>query len=88
MMGIGLDKAILKYLYLQWIISHNVVFNQVRDTYFRTFLDYINPVANRILPDSDSTVRTHTEGLFAEGKQRVRYILAIILSDIHITCDM
>ena len=88
MMGIGLDKATLEYLYLQWTISHDVAFNQVRDTYFRTFLDYVNPVANRMLPDSDSTIKTHAEGLFAEGKQRLRHILATALSDIHITCDM
>ena len=88
MMGIGLDKATLEYLYLQWTISHNVAFNQVRDTYFRTFLDYINPVANRMLPDSDSTIKSHAEYLFAEGKNRLRHILATALSDIHTTCDM
>ena len=33
-------------------------------------------------------MRTHTEGLFIEGKQRVRHILATALSDIHIIYDM
>ena len=88
MMGIGLNKATLEYLYLQWTVSHDVPFNQVRDTYFRTFLNYVNPVANRMLPDSDSTMKSHAEGLFAEGKCRLRHILTTALSDIHITCDM
>ncbi len=88
LMGIGLDKATLEYLYLQWTIPMNIPFRQVRDKGFRTFLEYVNPVANRLLPDSDVTVKTHAEGLFAEGKQRLRHMLATALSDIHITCDM
>ena len=87
-MGTGLDKATLEYLYLQWTVSMNISFDQVRDSRFRTFLEYINPAANRMLPDSDQTVKVHAEGLFAEGKQRLRHMLATALSDIHITCDM
>ena len=41
-----------------------------------------------MLSNSDSTIKTHAEDLFAEGKQRLRYILISTLSDIHITCDM
>ena len=51
-------------------------------------MEYVNPVANRMLLDSDSTVKVHAEGLFEEGKQRLRHMLATGLSDIHITCDM
>lgn len=87
-MGIGLDKATLEYLYLDWTISRDIPFNQVRDTKFRTWIEYVNPVANRMLPDSDSTIKAHAEALFQEGKQRLRHILATALSDIHITCDM
>ena len=87
LMGIGLDKATLEYLYLQWTIPQNIPFNHVRDQGFRTFLEYVNPVANRMLPDSDSTIKTHALGLLAEGKQRLRHLLATAISDIHITCD-
>ena len=88
LLGAHLDKETLEYLYLQWTVSSNIPFDQVRDKGFRTFLEYINPVANRLLPDSDSTVKIHAKGLFAEGKQRLRHILATAVSDIHITCDM
>ena len=88
MMSIGLDKATLEYLYLQWAISCDIPFNQVRDTRFRTFLEYINPATNRLLPDSDSTIKINAEDLFDEGKERLRHILATALSDIHLTCDI
>ena len=88
LMGIGLDKATLEYLYLQWTVSHDIPFNQVRDRHFRTFLEYVNPAANRMLPDSDSTLKIHAEDLFAEEKERLRYILATALSDIHLICDI
>ena len=39
-------------------------------------MEYVNPVANRLLLDSDSTVKIHAEGLFEEGKQRLRHMLA------------
>ena len=41
-----------------------------------------------MLSDSDSTIKIHAEGLFAEGKERLRHILATAILDIHITCDM
>ena len=87
-LGAHLDKETVEYLYLQWTVLSNIPFDQVRDRGFRTFLEYINPVVNRMLPDSDSTVKIHAKGLFAEGKQRLRHMLATAVSDIHITCDM
>ena len=88
LMSIGLDKTTLEYLYLQWIVTEDIPLKQVRTNVFRTFLEYVNPVANQMLPKSDSTLKIHAEGLFAEGKERLRHMLATALSDIHITCDM
>ncbi len=56
LMGIGLDKSTLKYLYLQWVITQDAPSKQVRDKAFRTFLEYVNPVANRMISEFDSTV--------------------------------
>lgn len=56
LMGIGLNKTTLKYLYLQWVITQDVPSKQVRNTAFRNFLEYVNPVANRMLSDFESTV--------------------------------
>ncbi|KAL9068391.1 MAG: hypothetical protein Q9161_006228 [Pseudevernia consocians] len=56
LMGIGLDKTTLKYLYLQWVITQDVPSKQVRNKAFRAFLEYVNPVANRMISELDSTV--------------------------------
>lgn len=88
LMGIHLDKTTLEYLYIQWTVFEDIPFNQVAHRGFRTFLEYVNPVANRLLPNAGSTIRLHAQGLFEEGKKRIRHILGTALSDIHITCDM
>ena len=88
LMSIGLDKNTLKYLYLQWTVTQNIPFKQVRNKEFRAFLEYVNPVANRMLPKSDFTIKTYAQGLFEEGKKRLRHMLATALSDIHITYDV
>ena len=63
-------------------------FQQSQDREFRAFFEYVNPFVNRMPPKSDSTINSHTENLFAEGKQRLRHMLATALSNIHITCDI
>lgn len=88
LMGIGLHKLTLEYLYLHWTITQDIPFKQVRNTHFRAFLEYINPVANQMLPNSNSTMKIHAQSLFAEGKRRLQHIFATAVSDIHITCDM
>lgn len=66
LMGIGLNKTTLKCLYLQWVITQDVPSKQVRNTAFRNFLEYVNPVANRMLSDFESTV-AGIEATFAEN---------------------
>ena len=88
LLSLDINKNTLEYLYLRWTINQNIAFNQVRDSDFRTFLEYCNPAVNRMLPDSDITIKIHAEALFAEGKQRLRHMLVTALSDIHISCDV
>ena len=71
LMAIDLNKNTLEYLYLQWTIPLDIPFGHVRNTEFRTFLEYVNPVANRMLPNSESTMKIHAESLLAEGKSGV-----------------
>lgn len=66
LMGIGLNKTTLKCLYLQWVITQDVPSKQIRNTAFRNFLEYVNPVANRMLSDFESTV-AGIEATFAEN---------------------
>ena len=64
-MGNDLDKNTLEYLYLKWTTSQDIPLDHVRDAGFRTFLEYINPAANRMLPNSESTMKIHAEILLA-----------------------
>ena len=45
MMGSGLDKITQEYLYLKCTTSMDIPFQHVRGMGFRTFLEYIDPVA-------------------------------------------
>ena len=65
----GLDRDTLEYLYLKWTTSQDLPLDHVRSKGFRTFLEYINPAANRMLPDSESTMKMHAEILLA-GEDR------------------
>lgn len=88
LLTIGVDKTTLEYLYIQWIVECDLPFHMVTHKAFRAMLEYISPPANQLLPSSGNTVKAHAFQLFAEGKQRLRHILATAISDIHITCDM
>ena len=65
----------------------DVEFSQIYNKDFRTFLHYINQPANKMLPSSDTTIRTRFMLLFQEGQQRLRYLLQSAASSIHLTCD-
>ena len=87
-LGQGLNKATLEFLYMQWMITQNIGFLHVTHQTFRSFLEYINPIANRLLPSSATTITQHAFILLREGKQRLRHMLTSAIPDIHITCDM
>ena len=55
---------------------------------FQSFLEYINPVANQMLPRAPSTIIIHAQQLFFEGKMHFHHISATAISEIDITCDM
>ena len=61
LMSIGLNKKTLEHLYLQWTISENISFKQVSNAAFRNFLDYVNPVANQIIPNYNTAMDIHAE---------------------------
>ena len=83
-----IDKITLEFLYISWIVTNDLTFHQVTHPTFRRFLQYVNPIANQMLPDAGSTVQNHARTLFDEGKQRIRHMLSNALSNIHLTCDM
>ena len=52
----ALDPAILEQLYVWWIMTYSVLFSQSSWTEFRSFLEYVNPEANRLLLHSSTTI--------------------------------
>ena len=84
----NISKSTLEFLYLKWIITQDISFMQVEHHDFRTFLQYISPVANDMLPNSHSTITDRIMKLFFEGQQLIQLVLRRAVSDIHLTCDM
>jgi len=82
------DQKMVEFLYIQWVASSDIPFDQIKNATFRTFIQYINPVANIQLLESPETIKKREEVLFREGKQRIRQILSNAQSNIHLTCDM
>jgi len=87
LLAIGLDKSTLEYLFIRWITETNLPWNTVTHTPFRSFLEYVNPSVNSLLPNSPNTFKAHAIRLFEEGKKRLRAILGSAVSEIHISCD-
>ena len=83
-----LDQNILEYLYLRWTINANISFKNTRPEDFRTLLQYINPIANLLLPCSDTTLHTRAQSLFREGQKRLVHYLHSALTSTHISCDL
>lgn len=84
----GIQKAVLEHLYIQWMVTCDIPFIQVQNLEFRSFLEYINPQANLLLPRSADTIKRRCRALFEEGKRRIRQLLLNAISSVHITCDM
>ncbi len=82
-----INKEHLEYLYLKWTIMADVEFSQISNKDFRTFLHYINPPANELLPSAPNTIKSRVHLLFQEGQKRLRHFLHSAISSVHITCD-
>lgn len=83
----SINKEMLEYLYVRYTVNANASFFQVEHLDFRTMLQYINPVANSLLPNSHNTIPSRVMDLFTEGKRWISLMLQSALSSIHITCD-
>ena len=66
-----IDKETLEYLYIRYTINENAPFSQVEHPDFRDMLQYINPAANNLLPNSHNIIRSRVMDLFTEDKRRV-----------------
>ena len=52
LMDAGLNKTVLEYLFHQWITKYEMSPEDLRNPAFRAFLEYVNPVASRMLLES------------------------------------
>ena len=82
-----LDKDTLEYLFVQTVILCDLPFSLVQNHFFCTWLEYVNSVANELLPNSGTTIRPRIMSLYQEGQRRICLVLQDALSSIHISCD-
>ena len=82
-----LDKDILEYLFIQTIILCDLLFSLVQNHFFCIWLEYINLVVNKLLPNLGTTICTKIISLYQEGQQQICLIPHNVLLSIHISCD-
>lgn len=83
-----LDPVVLQDLYLRLIVIHGIPFNAVVWPELRTFLEYINPMANSLLPYSPSTISSLLTRTYLFEKDVIKQTLQSALSSIHLTLDL
>ena len=83
-----LNKVVLKYLYIRWVIFADISLTQASNDDFRTFLQYIYSFANRLLFVSDVNINSRVLKFFLDDQQRSKYLLHSSITFIHITCDV
>jgi hypothetical protein len=84
----SIDSLILRELFADWLAADSLPFSLCKSKAFRAFLRYINPAANDLLPDSDTTIHQDVQDCYTRLKTDVAQRLQSALSPIHVTCDL
>ncbi len=82
------SQAIVRELFVNWLAADSLPLSLCKSRAFRTFLQYVNPSANDLLPESDTTIRQDILDCYTRLKYDVKQRLQSALSPIHITCDL
>jgi hypothetical protein len=77
----------LEQLYINFHISCNQPFNLIHAASFRNLIQYINPEADHLLPESPSTARALIIDQFTIEKEAMRQQLQTSRSCIHLSLD-
>lgn len=83
-----LDPLITRELFVNWLAADSLPFSLCKSRAFRTFLQYISPATNDLLPESDTTIHQDMLGCYIQLKSETKQRLQSALSPIHITCDL
>jgi hypothetical protein len=77
----------LEQLYINFQISCNQPFSLIQAESFRSLIQYINPEADNILPESPSTAKALIMNQFTVEKEAIRQQLQSSQSCIHLSLD-
>ena len=67
----SMNKKIIEYLYMRWIIVFNLSFDQTFNDDFRVFLHYINAFVNSMLCRSNNIIKKKIIKLFKKDQKRI-----------------
>jgi hAT family C-terminal dimerisation region len=82
------DPLVVRELFVNWLAADSLPFSLCKSRAFRTFLQYISPSANELLPESDTTIHQDILDCYVRLKSDVKQRLQSALSLVHITCDL
>jgi hypothetical protein len=82
-----LKPETLRDLYAQLVIKESLPLDFVETQAFRSFLQYISPAANDLLPVSAATIKADIQQTYGEKKLEVQHALQTSISSIHFSCD-
>lgn len=81
------EPSVLLELFQNYIVDCTLSYRHIERSAFRTFVTYINPFAETLLPVSHTSVSTGVLARFEKEKNRMRALLATSLTRIHLSCD-
>lgn len=85
--SVSICPQTLEQLYINFQISCNQPLSLVQATSFRTFLQYISPEAESLLPESHSSIKAVLLSQFTREKEAIRQQLQSSQSSIHLSLD-
>ena len=77
----------LRGLFLNWIITNNLALKTAESESFRAFLHYVNPYANKLLPNSGKTARRDLAATIRLRLPLIKKAIAQARSKIHLIYD-
>ncbi len=81
------DTKHLIELFQNYIVDCSLSFRHCERSSFRSFISYINPFAEQLLPRSHATLSTNLIEKYNWTKGKIRAFLQTTISRIHISCD-
>ena len=84
---IGMNAGALRAVYLNWIVVDSLPFHLAKSPTFRAFLDFVNPMANSLLPRSGNTIRQDLAAAVRLRRPGIQQTIRDARSKIHLVFD-